>query len=155
MRRGAPYRESGCCEPGRRTWPGTEAEAVRPYILENLAAERASCTGTRPRRGGPGRRAVPTTTVPGVIKLTASRHESRVRGPAPGAFLWRALRRAAHGIRNFHHEQVYLWERFYLASRALVPEDGPLTWIPTLDGYALAGCHLPAPGDAASRDRRT
>jgi hypothetical protein len=65
--------------------------------------------------------------------------------------LWRALRRAAHVIREFHAEQVHHWERYYLASRALVPRDGPLAWVPALDGYRLTGSHLPVPADEATR----
>jgi hypothetical protein len=68
--------------------------------------------------------------------------------------LWRALRQVAHVIREFHTDQVYFWERYYLASRALAPRDGPLAWVPTLDGYRLAGNHLPAPAEEANRARR-
>jgi hypothetical protein len=51
-----------------------------------------------------------------------------------------------------HNEEVCRRERVFLANRALVPQTGPLTWVPTLDGYQLAGCHLPATATAASGD---
>lgn len=66
----------------------------------------------------------------------------------------RALRRTARALREFHAEQVHYWERYYLASRAQVSHDGPLAWVLTLDGYRLAGSHLPAPAGGATRDHR-
>jgi hypothetical protein len=57
---------------------------------------------------------------------------------------WGAVRRSARAIRDFNDEQVWMWERILLSSRTLVPPDGPLTWIRTLDGYRLAGSGLPA-----------
>jgi len=88
-----------------------------------------------------------------VIEMTTSQspNEHR-RARAPG--LWRALRQGARAIRVLHDEQVYMWERFYLANRALVPQTGPLTWVPTLDGYRLTGSHLPAAANEAGGDRR-
>ena len=74
----------------------------------------------------------------GVIRMTTSQHRPREPRLARGSWLWRALRCAARAIRDIHNEQVYLWERLYLANRALVPQAGPLAWIPTLDGYRLA-----------------
>ncbi|HYB49378.1 MAG TPA: hypothetical protein VED20_18810 [Streptosporangiaceae bacterium] len=43
-----------------------------------------------------------------------------------------------------HDEQLYAWEAWCQANRPAVPEEGPLTWVRTLDGYRLAGGHLPA-----------
>ena len=40
-----------------------------------------------------------------------------------------------------------MWELQWQASRAAVPETGPLTWMLTLDGHQLAGSHLPVPDD--------
>ena len=70
--------------------------------------------------------------------MTTSQHRPREPRLARGPWLWRALRCAARAIRDIHNEQVYLWERLYLTNRALVPQAGPLAWIPTLDGYRLA-----------------
>ena len=57
---------------------------------------------------------------------------------------WRAVRRGAHGIREFNDEQVRMWEHIHQASRAMVPSAGPLAWVRTLDGLQLAGSLLPA-----------
>jgi hypothetical protein len=61
--------------------------------------------------------------------------------------LWRAARRAAAALRHIHNEQTVMWELRWQASRAAVPETGPLTWVPTLDGKRLAGSHLPVPDE--------
>lgn len=57
---------------------------------------------------------------------------------------WQAVRRGARAIREFNDEQVRMWEHIHQASRALVPSDGPLAWVRTLDGYQLSGSRLPA-----------
>ena len=45
-----------------------------------------------------------------------------------------------------HHEQVRMWECILLTSGAApLTAAGPLRWVPSLDGYRLAGSHLPAP----------
>lgn len=36
-----------------------------------------------------------------------------------------------------------MWECFYLSNRTVAPQTGPLRWAHTLDGYRLAGSHLP------------
>lgn len=61
--------------------------------------------------------------------------------------LRRAARRVVAVLRYIHHEQTHMWELTWQASRAAVPETGPLTWVPTLDGNRLAGSHLPVPDD--------
>jgi hypothetical protein len=44
-----------------------------------------------------------------------------------------------------HHEQVRMWECVLLTSGAApLTAAGPLRWVPSLDGYRLAGSHLPA-----------
>jgi hypothetical protein len=57
------------------------------------------------------------------------------------------------GIRvlpDLHDQQVHAYEVVSQASRALpVPRTGPLEWVQTLDGYQLAGSHLPDPGHRA------
>jgi hypothetical protein len=47
--------------------------------------------------------------------MTTSQHRPREPRLARGSWLWRALRCAARAIRDIHNEQVYLWERLYLA----------------------------------------
>lgn len=76
------------------------------------------------------------------MKMTAVQRRPE-RRPAPRSSLAWALRRAARVIRDCHNEQVYMWECFHLANRTLAPDSGPLRWAGTLDGYRLAGSHLP------------
>ena len=57
---------------------------------------------------------------------------------------WRAVCRAARAFSRLHAEQVYGWEVWAQANRASAPAEGPLRWVPTLDGSRLAGGHLPA-----------
>ena len=61
----------------------------------------------------------------------------------PGG-LWR---RVAAALRHINAEQTLMWELSWQAGRATVPKTGPLTWVPTLDGYRLAGDHLPTSDD--------
>ena len=58
--------------------------------------------------------------------------------------LLRAVCRAARALGRLHAEQVQAWEVWAQANRATVPAEGPLRWVPTLDGRRLAGRHLPA-----------
>jgi hypothetical protein len=84
------------------------------------------------------------------MKMTAVQRRPE-RRPALSASLAGALRRAARAIRDCHNEQVYMWECFYLANRALAPDAGPLRWALTLDGYRLAGSQLPGTAPQAGR----
>ena len=73
--------------------------------------------------------------------------------PQPGhqlrtavSFAWRVVRGGISVLRNLHAEQVRAYEILLQANRALPePRTGPLTWVRTLDGYQLAGSHLPDP----------
>jgi len=51
---------------------------------------------------------------------------------------------------HIHDEQPYAWEAWAQANRAAAPEEGPLTWVRTLDGYRLAGRDLPASSDTGA-----
>ena len=84
------------------------------------------------------------------MKMTAIQPRPE-RRPAPHSSLAWALRRAARAIRDCHNEQVYMWECFYLANRAVPPDSGPLRWALMLDGYRLAGSHLPGTTRQAGR----
>ncbi len=49
-----------------------------------------------------------------------------------------------------HHEQVRMWDGILLTSGAVpLTAAGPLRWVRSLEGYRLAGSHLPAqdPGE--------
>jgi hypothetical protein len=88
-----------------------------------------------------------------VIKMTAIKHPPG-RRPALRSCLTGTLRRAGRTIRDCHRGQAYLWECLYLANRTVVPQTGPLRWALTLDGYRLAGRHLPATAaEAGPSDR--
>jgi hypothetical protein len=63
--------------------------------------------------------------------------------PRRSSALWRAVRRVGSAMVHMHDEQLSAWEAWCQANRAAVPEEGPLTWVRTLDGYRLAGRHLP------------
>jgi hypothetical protein len=65
--------------------------------------------------------------------------------------MWRAARRAAAALWALQEEQGRMWEIWCQANRATAPAAGPLTWVLTLDGYQLAGSHLPAPRDTPAR----
>jgi len=59
--------------------------------------------------------------------------------------VWLAARWAIRAARKANDEQVYMWERLLLTSRAApVTATGPLRWVPSLDGYRLVGSHVPA-----------
>jgi hypothetical protein len=69
---------------------------------------------------------------------------------SPRARWWRAVCRAACAVGRIHYDQVHMWDAWLAANRASVPEEGPLTWVLTLDGYRLGGSHLPG-GRAAGK----
>ena len=64
------------------------------------------------------------------------------------ARIGRRLRRAARimirPIKMANDQQLYMWECVLLTSRAApATADGPLRWIPSLDGNRLVGSYLP------------
>jgi len=69
------------------------------------------------------------------------------------ARVWPAVCRAAALLLAVHGEQARMWEIRWQANRATVPDSGSLTWVLTLDGYRLAGGHLPGLGDAKAGGR--
>ena len=80
--------------------------------------------------------------------MTASEHV-----PGRLARVWPAVCRAAAPLLTVHGEQARMWGIWWQSNRATVPDSGPLTWVLTLDGYRLAGGHLPASGDAKAGGR--
>jgi len=64
--------------------------------------------------------------------------------PWRSSALWRAVCCVGRAMVHVHDEQLYAWEAWCQANRAAAPEEGPLTWVRALDGYRLAGRHLPA-----------
>jgi hypothetical protein len=62
-----------------------------------------------------------------------------------GRRLWGAVRMVIRGVTMAHHEQVRMWECVLLTSGAVpLTAAGPLRWVPSLDGYRLAGSYLRA-----------
>ena len=62
-----------------------------------------------------------------------------------GRRLWRAARPVIRAVQMAHHAQVHAWECILLTSGAApLSAAGPLRWVRSLDGYRLAGSHLPA-----------
>ena len=78
--------------------------------------------------------------------MTADQSARRLRSA------WRAARSAARAMRAAQDQQMRMWEAWLQANRVAVPETGPLKWVLTLDGYRLAGRHLPTPGDTTGGD---
>jgi hypothetical protein len=61
-----------------------------------------------------------------------------------GRRLWLAVREVIRAVRMAHDEQVRMWECILLTSGAApLSAAGPLRWVRSLDGYRLAGSHLP------------
>ena len=81
-----------------------------------------------------------------MMTMTTSQHTQR-HPP-----IWRAVRWVASALRTLHREQTLMWELWWKANRVIVPSDGPLTWVITLDGRRLAGSYLPVPPNAATED---
>jgi hypothetical protein len=56
-----------------------------------------------------------------------------------------AVQTVIRAVQMAHHEQVHAWECLLLTSGAApLTAAGPLRWVRSLDGYQLAGSHLPA-----------
>jgi len=61
-----------------------------------------------------------------------------------GRRLWLAVRTIIRAVTMAHHEQVRMWECILETSGAApLTAAGPLRWVRSLDGYRLAGSHLP------------
>ena len=108
----------------------------------------------RPRaRGGrpwPGALS-PDPPHPDIARATGARPDRAVRNAArdmiarAGRRLWLVLRTVIRAVAMAHHEQVRMWECILETSGAApLTAAGPLRWIRSLDGYRLAGSHLPA-----------
>ena len=78
-------------------------------------------------------------------QATGSRKGARELMAWAGRRLWPAVRTVIRAVRLAHHEQVSMWECVLLTSGAApLTAAGPLRWVRSLDGYRLAGSHLPA-----------
>ena len=64
-----------------------------------------------------------------------------------GSRVWLAVRTVIRAVRKANDEQVYMWERLVLTSRAApVTTAGQLRWVSSLDGHRLIGSYLPVHG---------
>ena len=104
------------------------------------------------RSGRPRPRALsPGPPDPGIARAAGARADRAVRNGARGVLawagrcLWLAVRAVIRAVQMAHHEQVSAWECVLLTSGAApLSAAGPLHWVRSLDGYRLAGSHLPA-----------
>ena len=106
--------------------------------------------GARSGRPWPGALS-PGPSDPGIVRATGARADRAVGKGArdmmawAGRCLWLAARAVIRAVTMAHHEQVYAWECVLLTSGAApLTAAGPLRWVRSLDGYRLAGRHLPA-----------
>ena len=112
--------------------------------------------GARSGRPWPGARS-PDPPYPGIVRATGAGADRAVRNAArdmmawAGRRLWLAVRTVIRAVKMAHHEQVYAWECILLTSGAApLTAAGPLRWVRPLDGYRLAGSHLPAQDPAGT-----
>ena len=93
---------------------------------------------------------------PGIVRATGARTGRAVRNAArdmmawAGRRLWLAVRTVIRAVRLAHDEQVRMWECVLETSGAApLSAAGPLRWVRSLDGYRLAGSHVPTqdPGE--------
>ena len=81
----------------------------------------------------------------GRAQATAFRKVARELTAWAGRRLWLAVRTVIRAVKMAHHEQASMWECILLTSGAApLTAAGPLRWVRSLDGYRLAGSHLPA-----------
>jgi hypothetical protein len=87
---------------------------------------------------------------PDIVRATGAREGRAFRKGGQemiawaGQRLWPAVRTVIRAVKMAHDQQVYMWECVLLTSGAApLTAAGPLRWVPSLDGYRLAGSHLP------------
>ena len=115
--------------------------------MNRIRIGRPGARSARPRPGALS----PSPPDPGIVRATGARADRAAGNGARGVLawagrcLWRAVRAVIRAVQMAHHEQVYAWECVLLPSGAApLTAAGPLRWVRSLDGYRLAGSHLPA-----------
>ena len=110
--------------------------------------------GARSERPWPGALS-PGPPDPGIVRAAGARPDCAFRKAArdmmawAGGRLWLVVRTAIRAVGMAHHEQVRMWECILETSGAApLSAAGPLRWVRSLDGYRLAGSHVPAPDPA-------
>ena len=103
----------------------------------------------RSRRPWPGALS-PGPSDPGIVWATGACADHAVGKGARGMLawagrrLWLAARTVIRAAGMAHHEQMCAWECILLTGGvAPLTAAGPLRWVRSLDGYRLAGRHLP------------
>ena len=116
-------------------WPGARSERRWPWAL---------CPGPPD---------------PDVVRAAGARADRAVGKGARGMLAWAgrcpwlAVRTVIRAVQMAHHEQVRMWECILETSgTAPLTAAGPLRWVRSLDGYRLAGSHVPAQ-DSAETER--
>jgi hypothetical protein len=87
---------------------------------------------------------------PDIARATGARSGRAFRKTGREMMAWAgrrlslAVRTVIRPVRLAHDEQVRMWECVLLTSGAApLTAAGPLRWVRSLDGYRLAGSHLP------------
>ena len=118
--------------------------------MNRLRIRRPGARSERPWPGAP-------PPDPDIVRASAARADRAVgTGDLDmmawaGRCLWLAVRAVIRAGRMAHDEQVRMWECVLLTSGAApLTAAGPLRWVRSLDGYRLAGSHLPAQDLAGS-----
>ena len=106
--------------------------------------------GARSERPWPGALS-PGPPDPGIVRATGARPDCALRKAVrdmmawAGRRLWLVVRTVIRVVGMAHHEQVRMWECILQTSGAApLTAAGPLRWVRSLDGYRLAGSHVPA-----------
>jgi hypothetical protein len=87
------------------------------------------------------------------IARPSARNGARDMMAWAGRCVWLVVRTVIRAAGIAHHEQVRMWECILETSGAAPPTAaGPLRWVRSLDGYRLAGSHVPTQ-DAAEMGR--
>ena len=115
--------------------------------MNRIRIGRPGARSGRPWPGAPS----PGPPDPGIARATGARADRASRKTARNMLAWAgrrlslAVRTVIRAVAIAHHEQVRMWECVLLTSGAApLTAAGPLRWVRSLDGYRLAGSHLPA-----------
>jgi len=115
--------------------------------MNRIRIGRPGARSGRPWPGAPS----PGPSVPGIAPATGARADHAAGNGArdmmarAGRSLWMVVRTVIRAAGMAHHEQVRMWECILETSgTAPLTAAGPLRWVRSLDGYRLAGSHVPA-----------
>ena len=115
--------------------------------MNRIRIGRPGARSERPWPGAlwPGPRDSGIVRATGALADRAFRKGARDMMAWAGRRLWPVIRMVIRAVTMAHDEQVRMWECVLLTSGAApLTAAGPLRWVRSLDGYRLAGSHLPA-----------